>query len=254
MLIEKRQVRTRYSSLGRLLRRLVRVLRPISKSPDYSDTADICAVRLVPEQALTEVYRKALRILGASARDGAYVEFGVFNGTSLACMSAAAASSNVQPFPMIGIDSFEGLPSEVSNEDGGVWTPGQFACSRDETLRCLSAKRVLPSSYSLINTWYHDLEPSTLDEHLKGRRIAILMIDCDAYSSAKRALDLAGPLLAERAVIFFDDWRLNDLDLKEGGEYRAFNEWRSINSQVRIDSFPRYNRKSEAFVLNTTQR
>ena len=247
-------MRTRYSPLGRLLRRFARLFRPIPKSPDYSDIADICAVRLVPEQALTEVYCTALKILGASAREGAYVEFGVFNGTSLACMSSAVARSGLQQFPMVGINSFQGLPTTVSDEDGGVWRPGQFACSREDALRCLSSRQVPPTSYSLIDGWYQEIDTALLGKHLDGRRIAILMIDCDAYSSAKRALELSGPLLAERAIIFFDDWRLNDLDLKEGGEYRAFNEWRAANPWIIVESFPRYNRKSEAFVLTRPPR
>ena len=149
---------------------------------------------------------------------------------------------------------FKGLPSDVSNEDGGVWRPGQFACSQEEALRCLSAKRVQPSSYSLIDGWYHDIASVDLGEHLAGRKIAILMVDCDAYSSAKRALELSGPHLAERAIIFFDDWRLNDLDLKDGGEYRAFNKWRVANPHVKVEAFPRYNRKSEAFLLTAAPR
>lgn len=247
-------MRTRYSPLGRLLRRFARFFRPIPKSLDYSDIADICAVRLVPEQALTEVYCTALSLLGASAREGAYVEFGVFNGTSLACMSSAVSRSGLQQFPMVGIDSFQGLPTTVSEEDGGVWRPGQFACSRDEALRCLSARQVPRTSYSLIDGWYQEIDTEYLGERLNGRQIAILMVDCDAYSSAKRALEISGPLLADRAIIFFDDWRLNDLDLKEGGEYRAFNEWRISNPRVTVESFPRYNRKSEAFILTSPPR
>ncbi len=242
-------MRTRYTRTGRILRRLLRLVRPIPKSPDYSHETDICAVKLVPERKLMEAFCRALRELGNEASECLYVEFGVFNGTSLACMASAAAKSGHRTLQMVGIDSFKGLPSKVSGEDGGVWRPGQFACSREETLRCLAAKQVPPSSYSLLDGWYDEIDAGQIASALGGRRVAILMIDCDAYSSAKRALALIEPHLTRRAVVFFDDWRLNDLDVLEGGEYRAFNEWRTANPRTKVESFPRYNRKSEAFIL-----
>lgn len=50
------------------------------------------------------------------------------------------------------------------------------------------------------------------------------MIDCDACSSARTALEFLVPLLADRAVLFFDDWHSNGLARARQGERRAFEE------------------------------
>jgi predicted O-methyltransferase YrrM len=206
-------------------------------------------VKLVPERELALAYRRALDLLCINPDATAYVEFGVFNGTSLACMSAAAAASGRSSLRLIGIDSFKGLPATVAGEDLGVWTPGQFACSQEDAIRCLTAKGVFPPAYALIDGWYSELQNARIAASLGERSVSVIMIDCDAYSSAKSALDLITPFMAQRAVIFFDDWRLNDLDVFDGGEYRAFNEWRDAHPEVKVEAAPRYNRKSEAFVL-----
>jgi len=75
------------------------------------------------------------------------------------------------------------------------------------------------------------------------------MMDCDAYSSARLALAFIHPVLANVAAIAFDDWKLNDLDIKGMGEFRAFNEFLSHHAELSIETLPGYNRKSKIFIL-----
>jgi hypothetical protein len=150
---------------------------------------------------------------------------------------------------MVGFDSFQGLPPDVTREDAGVWLPGQFACSREQTEACLARAGVEPDEVRMVAGWYDGVSPGTVELALGGTKASIVMIDCDAYSSAARALELITPELASKAIIFFDDWRLRNVDLFGGGEYRAFNEWRTRNSGWHLERFKSYSRKSEAFAL-----
>ncbi len=244
-------MRTTYTLVGRFVRHIIRSIWPIPRSPVYGPEVDICSVRLVPEARFAEAIRRAIRETSSSdtGATSAYVEFGVFNGTSLAAAMAAAREEGESALRLIGFDSFEGLPATVVNDDGGVWRPGQFACSRADATRCLAVRGLSEESFTLVDGWYEDLDPARMREVLVGRRIRILMIDCDAYSSARRALTLSTPYLAKKAIIFFDDWKLNDVDLANGGEYRAFAEWQRQNPGFRIRNFKSYSRKSMAFIV-----
>ena len=60
--------------------------------------------------------------------------------------------------------------------------------------------------------------------------MGIAFVDCDTYSSAKSVLDFLGPLLDRPAILVFDDLKLNTLDVKGMGEYKAFNEFLDANA------------------------
>jgi hypothetical protein len=53
---------------------------------------------------------------------------------------------------------------------------------------------------------------------------SLIMIDCDIYSAARDALQFAGPLIRDRAVIFLDDWGYG-VKLGRRGEKEAFEEF-----------------------------
>jgi hypothetical protein len=63
---------------------------------------------LVPEDRLPDTFASALRFLGkdSAATQAVYLEFGVYIGTSLACMYKAATAVGADQLRMIGFDSF----------------------------------------------------------------------------------------------------------------------------------------------------
>jgi hypothetical protein len=80
-------------------------------------------------------------------------------------------------------------------------------------------------------------------------RIGIAFIDCDTYSSSKTVLDFLAPLVTEPMIFCFDDWKLYDMDLKETGEYRSFNEFLEKNTHLEAKEIKSYNRKSKSFLV-----
>lgn len=239
----------RYSTLGRLFRKLWRRFYPVPTTPHYSDHDDICSVKLVPEKELTDAFVRAIDILDLREKTCTYVEFGVFNGTSLACMMEAATIAKLSNLNLVGLDSFRGLPRRVAHEDGGVWHEGQFACSRAQYERCLADRGLDYNLVQIIEGWYEDVDHRQLAQAMMGESANIIMIDCDAYSSARKALEIIGDFIHDRVIVFFDDWRLNNVDLIPGGEYLAFHEWLESRTELECVAYKSYNRKSECVLV-----
>ena len=81
--------------------------------------------RLVDADLLTARFVEALRLLAANHIEvGDYLEFGVFNGTSMCCMHRALNTVGNRHSRLIGFDSFEGLPEVAARDSAGHWRPG----------------------------------------------------------------------------------------------------------------------------------
>jgi O-methyltransferase len=238
-------------TIGRatLLDRMYRLFWPIPTSPSPKTKDEEYKLRLVPAAAFTKKLEETLRILSAAATDpiGDYVEFGVYNGTSMGCMFDALSYLELDHVRLFGFDSFRGLPQEAGLEDGGVWHPGQFACPKEVATENLVSKGVPMSRVSLIEGWYKD----TLSRPAAAygiKKISVALIDCDTYHSARLALEFIYPALDAKSAIIFDDWKLNDLDIKEMGEYRALNEFASRHRELSLRAYRGYNRKSKIII------
>jgi hypothetical protein len=227
-------------------------LRPVPRSPwTAGEVADICAVNLVPPEKLVEFFKDCImRLQKIKGLDiGDYLEFGIFNGNSIGSMSLAKEAMRVDSIRLFGFDAFEGLPAGSENEDDGVWKKGFYTCSFDQMKSCLSRRNINPESITWVNGWYDQ----TLTEHTRQRlalkNIGIVFIDCDTYSSSKTVLDFLAPLMNQTMIICFDDWKLNDLDIKEMGEYQSFNEFLESHPNLNVKEIKSYNRKSKTFLV-----
>lgn len=230
--------------------RFCRLFWPIPPSPAPRTEEDAYKLRLVPAPALTKRLVQVLGVLKNMSRApvGDYVEFGVYNGTSMGCMFDALSRLKMDHVRLFGFDSFQGLPPDVSDDDGGVWRPGQFACPKYVAAANLAKKGVPPDRIFLIEGWYKDTLKTAAAE-FDIRNVSVVMVDSDTYSSARLALEFVYPLLNEASAVIFDDWKLNDLDVKGMGEYRAFNEFLSRHAELKASSMKGYNRKSKIFIL-----
>jgi hypothetical protein len=236
-----------------LFDRLLRLIWPIPPSPKPRTKEDQYKLQLVPAGALTKRFVAVLKILNNLSRTpvGDYLEFGVYNGTSMGCMFDAMTQLKMSHNRLFGFDSFLGLPPDAISEDGGVWKPGQFACPKQVTAANLAMKGIPLERRVLVEGWYKDtLKDAAMRFGI--RNVSIVMIDCDVYSSAQLALNFVYPLLNEVSAFIFDDWKLNNLDIKRMGEYRAFNEFLSQHTELSVSCIRGYNRKSKIFILRNT--
>jgi O-methyltransferase len=208
--------------------------------------------RYVPEEALTAKYQEALRWVARESEHncvGDYLEFGVYHGTSLACMHRALKSMNLQDARLFGFDSFEGLPETAQVEDDGVWATCDFASDVQLTRRFLASRGVELRRVTLAKGWFEDTLTATFIEQHSIRRAGIIMVDCDLYSSAKVALSFCSSLITGPAVIFFDDWNSDGLGERNLGERRAFEEWMLQNPHLASIEFGGYSANSRVFKI-----
>ncbi len=136
--------------------------------------------------------------------EGLWLEFGVFQGSSIARIAIQADST------VYGFDSFEGLPED--------WThfqkKGRFSLDGQ-------VPKGLPDNVVLVKGWFEDTLPDFLVSHSES--VAFLHVDCDIYSSTKFVLDELKNRIVPGSVILFDEffnypgWQIH--------EARAFSEF-----------------------------
>lgn len=242
----------RYNKLQILAKKCYRYFFPVPRSPyTIGEIEDICAVNLVPPEKLLSFFDDCITLLQKTKGEeiGNYLEFGIFNGSSIGSMYLAAQKKDLKSMRFFGFDAFEGLPAGSENEDDGVWKKGFYMCSFDKMGQCLARRNIDSNKITWIKGWYD----KTLNQELIAthsiKKLGIIFIDCDTYSSSKTVLDFIAPLIKEEVIICLDDWKLNDLDIKEMGEYKSFNEFLEANPHLIAKEIKSYNRKSRSFLV-----
>jgi predicted O-methyltransferase YrrM len=213
--------------------------------------------RLVPESALRTLLSRGLRDLiehvGKNGL-GSYLEFGVYNGTSLLCMYRELDALGLDHVRLFGFDSFQGLPPEAALEDEGRWEPGRCHSPLEFTTAVLASEGVDWRRVSLVPGWYSDtLKPETR-QTLGIGKASVIMIDCDLYSSSKQALEFCAPLIEDEALILFDEFNPRGLSGKYAGERRAFDEFLREQGCFTAKPFGQYAPRTETFLVSRIRK
>lgn len=226
--------------------RLVRRIAGQVTSNVLQREADVRQVRLVPEQTFKAALHRSIDLLERNGGlQGDYLEFGVYNGTSLSCAYEVLQQRSYASTRLFGFDSFRGLPWSALAERHRVWVPGQYRCSLPVTRRLLDERGVDWNRVALIKGWFDEtLTPATADTY-GIRRASIVMIDCDIYSSAIKALTFTGPLMADESIIIFDDWY--SVAKAHFGEQQAFSEFLQAHPGLAARPVDAYNDTSLVF-------
>jgi O-methyltransferase len=184
---------------------------------------------------------------GSDEPFGAYVEFGVSRGTSLARMAQTLAITGYKQTRLIGFDSFEGLPGSANAEADG-WSAGEFKSTHAATRNYLRKQGVDMSRVTLVKGWFEDTLTEETAKRLDLRNVGVVMIDCDLYDAANDALRFVAPYLNRRAVVILDDW--GDAErLGAPGEKEAFTEFLAARPEWASVPLPGYDETSRVFLL-----
>lgn len=241
----------RYSLFQRWVKIIYRKINPVPGSPwTKGEVDDICNINLVPPETLKSFFSDCMKLLKDLKGDeiGDYLEFGVFNGSSIGSAYLTAKTLQNDSMRFFGFDAFQGLPDGTDEEDD-VLEKGFYACPFEKTKECLNRRSVDPNDINWINGWYDDtLNDETISKY-NINNIGIAFVDCDTYSSSKSVLDFLAPLITQPAIICLDDWKLYNMDLKGTGEYRSFNEFLESNPNLKAKEIRSYNRKSRSFLI-----
>ena len=147
--------------------------------------------------------------LSEAQRGGLILEFGVEKGAStnfLARLLRERGDSMI----VHAFDSFEGLPGEWS---GTFERKGKFS-QKGKPPKVLRNVR-------LHKGWFKETIPAFLTNN--DRKISLIHIDCDLYSSTKTILDGVGDLLQPGSIIVFDEY-FNYHNWREH-EFKAWQEF-----------------------------
>lgn len=209
--------------------------------------------RLVPEEDLRNLLARGLRTLvnrhGRHAL-GHYLEFGVYNGTSLVCMFRELEAMGLHDVRLVGFDSFQGFPPTAAVEDDGRWQPGRCHSTLEFTTAVLQHEGVDLSRVSLVPGWFSDTLNDGTARDLGIAKASVIMIDCDLYSSTKEALSFCAPLIRDEALILFDEWHARGLEGKDMGERRAFAEFLREWPCFTAVPFGKYAKRTETFLVS----
>lgn len=217
------------------------------------------------------IIAKSAEFTIGGSMDGDYLEFGVFEGRSLAhayhAYSRAYAaviknygflmSDEVKGWVRMrwenmrfwGFDSYEGLPPVSGVDKGGPFKEGDYTCSLENVRRNLAAASVDEAKVRLVKGWFNkSLTPECL-ESFQGRKASVIHVDVDLYESAKTVLEFVVPLIADGTMLIFDDW-FQFRGHPQKGEQRAFSEWLAAHPQFIATEYHKEGVWRNSFIIN----
>jgi hypothetical protein len=136
-------------------------------------------------------------------KDKVFLEFGVYMGTSMLQWHEVYNNNDV-PIDFVGFDSFQGIPEETEDKNNlHGWRVGSFSTAGAVNPNLLSKKDI-----RLVHGFFNDSLNDETAKMLGGSKVGLVHIDCDTYSSTKTVWEwlLKYDLLAEGAIIVYDDW------------------------------------------------
>ena len=171
-----------------------------------AQTAEYAAVHMPKAKMFPD--ERALRAYALSmAKDGLYLEFGVYSGKTINEIAEAKPEETVY-----GFDSFEGLPDDWRTG----FEAGRFSMERLPDVR---------ENVTLIKGLFEDTLPSFVREH--PQKCAFVHIDCDIYASAKTVLACLRDLIVPGTILLFDEY-FNYPSWRDH-EFKAFQEFVAEN-------------------------
>ena len=180
-------------------------------------------------------------------KGGTILEFGVARGVSYTQL-AKMIKDNKMTCKLIGFDAWQGLPKETE----GVflpkgWSEGTYCFNRnvvENRLRKIDI--VLPDKrFQLVDGWLKDTLTKELQQTIKN--LIFVNIDTDLYTSAVTILDFIFPVLQDKTLIYFDDWKTNAKELC--GEMLAFRQWKLKNPEIKYEFVVRTHNTSMIRIL-----
>jgi len=196
----------------------------------------------------------AARFVAGNRVPGAYLEFGVWRGSTFAQFYHAFRRHRLA-VAMYAFDSFEGLPEPAGVDAVGdgyePFSAGQFRCSALDFVAELRGRGVPENAYTIVAGFYEDtLRPELVDK-LGLERAALVWIDCVLYESARSVLGWLRPLLQDGTVLMF-----NDFYRFKGhpglGERRALAEFLASEPHVTVTDYAKFGSAGQAFLVNFT--
>ena len=192
---------------------------------------DFGDARVFASSSFEERYNSYINyVLSFAQREGIWLEFGVSSGETTKKYVDFMHESQK---PLYGFDSFFGLPEKWAKHDVGKFSmDGQIPKVKGA---------------EMIVGLFEDSLPGFVKDKISN--IAVLIVDCDLYSSTKTIFDYVKDYLVEGTIIIFDEIHNGSGIYKQWAkhEYRAFNEL-IIEKNLNYKSISAYCSSSSPFI------
>jgi len=171
-------------------------------------------------------YDVLLRVLEDEQPQGWAIEFGVYSGYSLELIAAR--------MPVIGLDSFEGLPEDWREGfPKGSFYSGEIASSLPYTENAM-----------IIKGLFEDTLPGLTERGIP--LLGLVHIDCDLYSSTVTALEGVYQSIDVGTIFVFDEFHGYP-----GAEQHEEKAWREFTARYGITAETiQYGEQERAFVVH----
>jgi len=200
-------------------------------------------------QALLEALTLARKYAGDKPV-GDYYEFGLFRGYTFLEAYKHCQSLELADTKLYGFDSFEGLPEPADGLEAADnrFFKGQFACSLEAVKKNLQKNGMDFTNATFIKGFYSDSLTEELRTEHPFRKAAVVLLDCDYYSSTIEALNWLLPYLDNQTILLFDDW-FSYGDSDELGQQRALQEFLDSNPMYSVEALSEFRDHGKGFVL-----
>lgn len=199
-----------------------------------------------------EILNYAMEFVAMDEIGGDYLEFGVFEGNTLANAFHFAKRYKLQTMNFYAFDSFEGMPEVKGIDLAGhpLFKKGQLSSGGVERFsKLISKKGVDLKRVQIIPGWYQETLTERTKRRLFLKKAAIIYIDCDLYESTVPVLDFITSYIQDGTILIFDDWFLF-AGHPDRGEQRAFREWLHKNKQIRVSEFRKFGWHGNSFIVH----
>ena len=209
-----------------------------------------------------KAYRKIFFLVNFERVEGDYLEFGVYEGSSLITAYKVHQSSSKQdglvnlkkPIDrkFIGFDSFEGgFKYYDKNDSHENCVEGHLKSSFLKPQKRL--KKISKESFFLINGFVEETLPSitrnnyTIGDY-KLTKIAVVLIDMDLKNPAIEALNFCKEKLQVGSIIVIDNY-FNYKTQADKGEFAAINNFFK-NNNIKYTDFGNYGLTGKIFIIS----
>ena len=183
---------------------------------------------------------------------GDYIEFGMFEGTSLIIGLECHLKTRQENGPIRkfwGLDSFEGGFKYSTEEDiHPFWKPGDFKSVYSKVEKRIRKYFNKRAEWEIIPGFFEESIAGKNAREFGIKNIALALIDCDLGSPSKIALDFIKPALHEGSIIILDDYFAYKGSLTKG-EAGAFEEFKIKYPELNFRRIFDYGLGGRGFIL-----
>jgi hypothetical protein len=205
--------------------------------------------------AYTDFFWDAFTALKVNGISGDYVEFGSWGGQTLRLAYEALegwGNRLGENRHLWAFDSFLGLPEPEDPRDihPGWSFEGDGQGGVENFYKMCDEHGVPRSAYTAIEGYYNDSLPPLGDDQ-PPNDIALVLLDCNLYSSTVTAMEFLAPRLKHGMIIAVDDyycWSATDVS----GERAALREFEAANPQWHFHRYRDLGWAGCAFVVEST--